>query len=339
MQIDYSQIYINALSNIPIWIYILLALAIILPIITPKEHKHYKNQSTPLIGLIDTIIDIIKTIIIRTRDTKQTKIEERTIQRRKNHKLEFEEKENILIQNAKNKQGYSGLYKKESTKKEYLSSYAIAKEFNISAKELNQIFKDLKWAEKKDKWWIATILGLKNGAKEAYNPINKQKYIKWDRSIKNNDELISMIKKLKKENISKSKNTNRISNIEKKQKGNKYEEYIATYFRDLEYTVWEHGKEKGMEDSSIDLFIKKDKYVYFVQCKNWDRWKINHKEVKATRTDVRDYLKKNKEFWNLIKDYQMKILYITPKRCLAKSAYKYIEENRNVVEYQVIPIQ
>ena len=54
---------------------------------------------------------------------------------------------------------------------------------------------------------------------------------------------------------------------------------------------------------------------------------------------VREYLKNNKEFWNLIKDYQMKILYVTPKKCLTKSAYKYIEENKEIVEYQVIPIK
>jgi restriction system protein len=129
------------------------------------------------------------------------------------------------------------------------------------------------------------------------------------------------------------------SYAEKIKKGKEYEEYIAKFFREQNYTVWEHGKEKGKKDSSIDLFIKKDKYIYFVQCKNWENWKINHKEVKATRMDVREYLKENKEFWNLIKNYEMKILYITPKECLTKGAYTYIQENKNIVEYQVIPMK
>jgi len=236
---------------------------------------------------------------------------------------------------------FSNIFKKIK-KTQYVNSSTIAKEFNISATELNQIFKDLDWAKKQGRWWVATKSGLNHGAKEEYNPKNKQKYIKWNNNIKHNHELISMIKKLKqekKENISKPKNTNKLSNIKKKQKGDKYEEYIADFFRNLEYTVWEHGKEKGVEDSSIDLFIKKEKHIYFVQCKNWEKWKINHKEVKATRTDVREYLKNNQEFWNLIKNYHMKILYVTPKRCLTKSAYKYIEENKEIVEYQVIPIK
>ena len=125
----------------------------------------------------------------------------------------------------------------------------------------------------------------------------------------------------------------------KKEKGDIYERYIANFFKKQGYSVWEHGKEKGKEDKSIDLFIKKENFIYFVQCKNWETWKINHKEVKATRTDVREYLKENKDFWNLIKNYNMKILYITPKECLTKGAYTYIKENSNVVEYQVIPIE
>lgn len=122
-------------------------------------------------------------------------------------------------------------------------------------------------------------------------------------------------------------------------KGKDYEEYIANYFRENGYYVWEHGKEKGVKDSSIDLIIKNEEYIYFVQCKNWEKWKIDHKEVKATRTDVREYLKSNEEFYNMIKNYKQKILYITSKDCLTKGAYTYIEENREILEYQVIPME
>ncbi len=122
------------------------------------------------------------------------------------------------------------------------------------------------------------------------------------------------------------------------EKGKNYEEYIANYFRENGYYVWEHGKEKGMKDSSIDLIIKRENYIYFVQCKNWEKWKIDHKEVKATRTDVREYLKDNGEFYNLVKNYKQKILYVTSKDCLTAGAYTYIEENKEILEYQVIPM-
>jgi hypothetical protein len=159
-------------------------------------------------------------------------------------------------------------------------------------------------------------------------------YIHWDIKIKNNLELINVIENLETNKIKTRKMTKR----EKKIKGDRYETYIASFFKENGYYVWEHGKEKGNEDNSIDLFVKKEECIYFVQCKNWETWKINHKEVKATRTDVREYLKENKEFWELIKKYKMKILYVTQKECLTKGAYTYIQENNEIIEYQVIPM-
>lgn len=216
-----------------------------------------------------------------------------------------------------------------------LNTTKIAEHFNITAKELNSIFKELQWIYKKEKWWLATELGKMQGAKEYYDAIRKIKYVKWAQKILNNNKLIEKINEYK---INKSSNKTRMTKAEKEEKGTKYEEYIANFFREQGYIVWEHGKEKGVEDSSIDLIIKKEKYIYFVQCKNWETWKINHKEVKATRTDVREYLKKNQDIWGLIKNYKSKILYITPKKCLTKGAYTYIQENNDIVEYQVIPM-
>ncbi len=164
-------------------------------------------------------------------------------------------------------------------------------------------------------------------------------YIHWNPNIKNNDEIISAINDLKNKPMYNNAISTKMTNEEKKEKGEKYELYVANYFRNKGYTVWEHGKEKGIHDKGIDLFIKKDKYIYFIQCKNWETWKIDEKHVKSTRTDVREYLKTKKEFWNLIKNYELKILYVTAKECLTPSAYTYIKENNNIVEYQVIPIK
>jgi len=239
------------------------------------------------------------------------------------------------------KRNYSNQNKKEET----MNTTNIAKQFNISARELNKIFEELQWIYKKDRWWLATELGKEKGAEEYYDVKTKTKYIKWNSNIKNNSELINKIynkKPKQNENIGygnfQQKTKKKMTNTEKKEKGDKYEKYIANFFREQKYYVWEHGKEKGVKDSSIDLIIKKDKYIYFVQCKNWEKWKINHKEVKATRTDVREYLKKEENLWNLIKDYKSKILYVTPKECLSKSAYTYIQENNDIVEYKVIPL-
>lgn len=217
----------------------------------------------------------------------------------------------------------------------YQNATDIAKYFNISAIELNDIFKTLGWAYKQDRWWIATDLGIRKGAKQEYDKKSKLKFIKWNTKIKNDIEIINAVQDIKNMKYMKNKEENKT----KKEKGDQYEAYISDFFKKQGYYVWEHGKEKGVKDSSIDLFVKKENYIYFVQCKDWKKWKIDHKEVKATRTDIREYLQKNKDFFNIIKNYEQKILYVTSKECLTAGAYKYIEENKDILEYQVIPIE
>ena len=181
---------------------------------------------------------------------------------------------------------------------------------------------------------------------EKNSIIQKTKYTVWNENILHDYELINKINESKDKNTTQTNgydslySANKKTKMPAKEKGDEYEKYIANFFREQGYYVWEHGKEKGMKDMSIDLIVKKEKFIYFVQCKNWEKWKITHKEIKATRTDVRDFLeKKNNMLWELIKNYESKILYITPKECLTKGAYTYIKENNNIVEYQVIPMQ
>ena len=281
------------------------------------------------------IIVFIIVVFIKNESKKNNK------KTRKNKKPYFNNtssyKKNLKPTNHKSQ--YNSFNKNHNQEK-IVNTTKIAEHFNISARELNKIFEELEWIYKKDRWWLATELGEKQGAKEYYDVKRKTKYIKWDSSVKDNSELIDKISNKKpKQNDNKQETEKKMTNKEKKEKGDAYEAYIANFFREQGYVVWEHGKEKGVHDSSIDLIIKKEQCIFFVQCKNWDKWKINHKEVKATRTDVREYLKKNKILWNLIKDYNNKILYITPKECLTKSAYTYIKENSEIVEYQVIPIK
>ncbi|MDF1877001.1 restriction endonuclease [Sulfurimonas sp. SAG-AH-194-L11] len=220
----------------------------------------------------------------------------------------------------------------------YCTVSDIAIYFNISARELNKIFEQLKWAEKQDKWWVATNLGIKHGAKQEYSPRNKQKFIKWDSKLKENIELKNIIKKVKKiSEISIEKKVVKQTRYEEKvKKGTEYEEFIARYYEKLGYYVWEHGKDKGRKDNGIDLIAKKDKEIIFMQCKNWSvssSYKISHKELKSTRQDVSDYIEKNKIF----ESYNRRIIYILSNDVLHKSAYHYLEEYKNSIECQIIP--
>ena len=212
-------------------------------------------------------------------------------------------------------------------KDEYLTVTEIAKAFQISASELNNIFSQLKWAKKEARWWIATERGISLGAKQAYNTSSKVKYVKWNKKIKENFELIQAINGFRQ--------MGKVKPTSNKVKGEEYETYIATYYKNKGYIVWEHGKEKGRLDQGIDLIVKKNKEIIFIQCKNWKentRFKIDHVRVKASRAEARQFMLKNP----LFKGYQNKFRYTLSSDCMHTSAVKYIEETNGLFDYEVI---
>ncbi|NOQ29934.1 MAG: hypothetical protein GQ570_02300 [Helicobacteraceae bacterium] len=222
------------------------------------------------------------------------------------------------------------LYDTFKTKTIYATTTEIAEDFNISAKELNKIFEQLKWATKEGKWWLATELGIRKGAKQEYNIKNKIKFITWNIKIKNNDELIYEIKN------NKSKTNIDMNYKENVQKGKEYEKFVANFFINIGYKVKEYGLIHGKKDKGIDLIIMKDKHISLIQCKNWkkDGRKIKHTDLKEFIGNTTAFLENNKKE---AEGYEIKRIYVTPHNILDNSAKHFLRENR-VVEYINIPM-
>lgn len=232
--------------------------------------------------------------------------------------------------------------RKKQEKIEYIKASDIAEHFQITAKKLNEIFELLKCSTREDKNWIATELGKSMGAKQIN--FRGTKSIHWDSEIKNNAELINAIKAFKdSEKVEVSKNdepikTNeRMTNKEKKEKGDLYEEFISNHFRTQGYTIAEHGKDNGVKDHGIDIIAKKGREVLFIQCKNWSAnssRKVKSDDMKIARQNIQDYKTKNP----IYEMYDMKILYIISENVLHGSAYHYVQENSEIIEFRIIPI-
>lgn len=122
------------------------------------------------------------------------------------------------------------------------------------------------------------------------------------------------------------------------EKGRKYEEYIGNIFTDKGYSVVMHGLIKGAKDSGVDLIAQKDDIAYFIQCKFYEKSTLEHDKVIANQTKVRNFMKNNKSFTKYIKDKNKKILFVIPRRCLSKGAYKYIKENNDIMDFEIIPM-
>jgi len=126
--------------------------------------------------------------------------------------------------------------------------------------------------------------------------------------------------------------------IQNREKGAKYEDYVSRYFKNLGYEIVEYGKIHGVKDQGIDLMLKKEKEFIFVQCKDWNiknRFRIDSKEIQYTRMNVRDYIENHKELFTM---YEWKIFYITSDNILNRSAKYKIQEHNEEIEHIIIPI-
>jgi restriction system protein len=222
---------------------------------------------------------------------------------------------------------------------EYIKATEIAEHFGITAIKLNEIFELLKWAKKENKSWIATELGKSIGTEQ----INFKgiKSIHWNSEIKNNPVLIYTIEGFKKTKVNKTpevvKINERMTDKEKKEKGDLYEKFIANHFRTHGYTIAEHGIDNGVKDHGIDIIAKKGREILFIQCKNWSATssrKVKSDDMKIARQNAQDYKTKNPMY----EMYNMKILYVISENVLHGSAYHYMQENNEEIEFRIIPI-
>ena len=169
--------------------------------------------------------------------------------------------------------------------------------------------------------------------------LNKKPNKQYKKPSQEKNNSIEYIREREKD-FSKKQKKHKTTYKEKIKKGRNYELHIMSYFKSLGWTVWDHSGEKGRKDAGIDLIIKKDNTIYFIQCKNWEKWKITQDTVLATQTKVRQYLKKeNPTLWELIKPkkYTKKILYVVANDVLNAGAKRHIKENSDILEYRVIP--
>jgi hypothetical protein len=132
----------------------------------------------------------------------------------------------------------------------------------------------------------------------------------------------------------------KITQKEKTFKGEVYEEFISVIYKANGYTIWEHGKEKGVLDAGIDLIVKKDKKIILIQCKNWNeagKYKIDHKDIKVFRMEGLDFIEKNQIF----KGYELHLKYILSGDFIHASALHHIEEcnqEHKNVSYEIIKL-
>ena len=119
---------------------------------------------------------------------------------------------------------------------------------------------------------------------------------------------------------------------ENEKKGKDFELYVGKEYETLGYTVSYNGIGRKRKDEGIDIIAKNYQEILLIQCKNWKSKKITHKELKEFIANCMIY----KEKYLKNEKRNIKNIYITSNDILEKSAKYFINENKNIIQYETI---
>lgn len=117
-------------------------------------------------------------------------------------------------------------------------------------------------------------------------------------------------------------------------KGKEYEQFIYSLFLKKKYKLIHNCLELKEKDRGIDFVAVKENIMILVQCKNWTEFQIEHSHLKEFYANCQIYLSQKDT-----KNYSIRLLFLSSKDMLSSSGKEFIKENKNLVEYYVIPIK
>lgn len=198
----------------------------------------------------------------------------------------------------------------------HLSALQVAQHFNIEATKLNKILQKLKWIEKEyDIWWIATVLGKKNGAIDKIHHNHKIKYVHWSPEILENKVLNLAIQQY----------------LHTYKNDRAYKNFIAKYYLQQGYTLWNHTEDKGLDDKNIHYIAKKNRDIILIHCRSHPI-DITLEEIKTFQQQKKAFISENPIF----SDYDVKLLYNMSGFFLTEDAFWYIHEHSSTISYQIL---
>ena len=235
-----------------------------------------------------------------------------------------------------------------------ITLYAITKLFEKKVKEQNKYIKSLKNVNKK----LISESDENEEAEKLYQEFmnNKDNHTmdeflekkdiedRKKQDLKNKKEEIKIkqeneyFSKLKSERENKKKIKRKMTNQEKKDKGDRYEIFLEQYFLELGYKVDPRGQRLGKKDGGIDLIIKKDNIYTLIQCKNnAPTTPVSQRTARMFNGDCMQFIKNNSKKFN---EQNTKFLFIIPyEQSLNKVTKEYFLDNNNKCKYEIIEIE
>lgn len=137
--------------------------------------------------------------------------------------------------------------------------------------------------------------------------------------------------------ILKNKKKN-ITSEEKKDKGNKYEIFVAKKYEELGYEVYKKGIIEGLKDGGIDLIATKENETILIQCKNWkidSKYRIRIKEIREFYGSCNFYIDDN----NLDRDKTVCIYIVPDGRLIPTQSKAMFKQYKDKCRYEIIKLE
>lgn len=172
-------------------------------------------------------------------------------------------------------------------------------------------------------YYINSFLKYKktNSKKEENKRVNKAE--------NKTKEIIKYEKQFFKEAKKEKKNGNHIK------KGKAYEFFIGNYFKQEGYKIYYQGINKGFKDYGIDLIAYKKQEIMLIQCKNWNKWKIDERILNKFENDCNRYVEYNKR---KIQRKTVKKVFVVANNNLTKNAIDTLHKPNNSIKFLHIPM-
>lgn len=121
------------------------------------------------------------------------------------------------------------------------------------------------------------------------------------------------------------------------QKGSKYEELVAKFYRDEGYIVFKNSL-LGQQDGGLDLIAFHENHTLLIQCKNYakdTKYKLKKEDLETIIKNL-DEFKKNHLFYPH-KDYEVKFILAISSACVEKETFMtYLKSKK--IEIILLPI-
>ncbi len=104
--------------------------------------------------------------------------------------------------------------------------------------------------------------------------------------------------------------------------------YVANIYKQRDYSVWEYN-----QNEDISLIIKKSHNIIFIQCR-YNNSHIDIYDIKNFKNEVDRFIRDNQIFQN----YSIKLKYAISSFLFKESAYRYIKENLEWIDFDIIKI-